>query len=286
MPPIRPASPSRPCRATAGPRTAGIRIARRDGAARVDQTAADAEQQDQAEQHARAPRIRPRPPPAGARPARCLQGRSPARRRPAPPRRPPWSLRRRPAGPPARRPRPPGRAIAAMAARARAAVATGGRADSRVAPLPWAARRGAVVAVISGLPGSSRPASRPPRPRRCTAIASRAAMISADHMADHLAIVAAGQEPGPDPRLGAGRQLRDDGADQRQGDADLQAGEQERHRGRPSAAWRTVAASWRQIGPHQVELQGVGRAQALDHADRDRKEAQIGRDDRFRASAR
>ena len=46
-----------------------------------------------------------------------------------------------------------------------------------------------------------------------------------------------------------------------------------------------VCASRRRIGAHEVELQRIGRAEALDHADRHRKERQIGRDRRLRRDA-
>ncbi len=54
-----------------------------------------------------------------------------------------------------------------------------------------------------------------------------------------------------------------------------------RHRGRPAQFPEHLARRCRP-GPHQFELQRIGRGKALHHADRDRKEAEIGRDDRFR----
>ena len=51
---------------------------------------------------------------------------------------------------------------------------------------------------------------------------------------DGLAVIGARQQPRADAGLGAGRQLGDDGADQRDRDRDLEAGEQIGHRRRPA----------------------------------------------------
>ena len=95
-----------------------------------------------------------------------------------------------------------------------------------------------------------------------------------------LAVVGAAQQARAEAGLRAGRQLADDGADQADGDGDFQAGEQERRRGRPAQLAEHLRLAGA-VGAHQVELQRIGRAQSLHHADGDREEAQIHRDDRL-----
>ena len=99
-----------------------------------------------------------------------------------------------------------------------------------------------------------------------------------------LAVIGAGQQPRAQAGLGAGRQLGDDGADEADRDRDLEAGEQERHRGRPAQLPEGLPAAG-MVGAHQIELHRLRRGQALHHADRHREEAQIGRDQRLRHEA-
>src|SRR3546814_19995238 len=63
----------------------------------------------------------------------------------------------------------------------------------------------------------------------------------------------------------------DDGADQRDGDGDLQAGEEEGHRGWPAQLPEDLPGAGA-VGAQEVALQRIGRAQALHHADGDREE--------------
>ncbi len=98
-----------------------------------------------------------------------------------------------------------------------------------------------------------------------------------------LAVIGAGQQARAEAGLRAGRQLADDRADQADGDARPSATGTGTAARPASAASRRSAPGDAAVGAHQVELQRVGRAQALDHADRDREEAEIHRDDRLRA---
>ncbi len=96
-----------------------------------------------------------------------------------------------------------------------------------------------------------------------------------------LAVIGAGEQPRADPGLRPGRQLRDDRPDERDRDRDLEAREQERHRGGQAQLPQHLGGR-RRPGAHEVALDRVRRGQPLHHADRHRKEAQIGRDQRFR----
>src|SRR6202008_1944420 len=51
---------------------------------------------------------------------------------------------------------------------------------------------------------------------------------------DRLSVIGTRKQSPPDPSLRTGRQLGDDGADQRYRDRNFEAGEQERHRRRPA----------------------------------------------------
>src|SRR3546814_16732884 len=69
----------------------------------------------------------------------------------------------------------------------------------------------------------------------------------------------------------------DDGADQGDGDGDLQAGKEEGYRGGPAQLPEELAGAGA-VGAQQIALQRVWRAQAFHHADGDREEAEeIGR---------
>ena len=95
-----------------------------------------------------------------------------------------------------------------------------------------------------------------------------------------LPVVGPAQQAGADTGLRAGRQFADDRPDQAGGDGDLEAGEQKTGRRRPAQLPEHLRRAGA-VGSHQVELQRIGRAQALDHPDGHREEAQIHRDDRL-----
>ncbi len=95
-----------------------------------------------------------------------------------------------------------------------------------------------------------------------------------------LPIVRAREQAGAEAAVLALGDFRDHRADQRRRRADLHAGEEER-RARGRAQLQERLQSGRRIGAHEIELKGIGRAKALHHADRDRKERQIGGDRRL-----
>ena len=92
-----------------------------------------------------------------------------------------------------------------------------------------------------------------------------------------LPIIGARQQPRAEAAVLALGHFGDDRADERRGGADLHAGEEERRAGRRPELQEGLRAR-RRIGAHEVELQRIGRAEALDHADGHRKEREIGRD--------
>ena len=95
-----------------------------------------------------------------------------------------------------------------------------------------------------------------------------------------LAIIRAGEQARAQAPVLALGDFGDDRADQRRRRADLHAGEEE-GRARRRAELQERLRARRRIGAHEVELQRIGRAEALDHADGDRKE----RTDRRRSPA-
>ena len=95
-----------------------------------------------------------------------------------------------------------------------------------------------------------------------------------------LAIIGAREQPRAQAAVLALRHFRDHRADQRRGGADLHAGEEER-RARGRAEFQEGLRAGRRIGAHEIELQRIGRAEALHHADGDREERQIGGDRRL-----
>ena len=95
-----------------------------------------------------------------------------------------------------------------------------------------------------------------------------------------LPIIGAGEQPRAEAAVLALRHFGDDRADQRRRGADLHAGEEE-GRARRRAQLEERLRAGRRIGAHEVELQRIGRAEALHHADRDRKEREIGGDRRL-----
>ena len=99
-----------------------------------------------------------------------------------------------------------------------------------------------------------------------------------------LAVIGAGEQAGAEAAVLALRHLGDDGADERRRGADLHAGEEERQARRRAQLAHDLRGR-RRIGAQEIELQRLGRAQALDHADGDREEAEIGGDHRLRRDA-
>src|SRR3546814_20342399 len=77
----------------------------------------------------------------------------------------------------------------------------------------------------------------------------------------------------PDAGLRAGRQLADDGADQGDGDGDLQAGKEEGYRGGPAQLPEELAGAGA-VGAQQTALLRVGRARAFHPAEGAREEAE------------
>jgi hypothetical protein len=82
----------------------------------------------------------------------------------------------------------------------------------------------------------------------------------------------------------AGRQFAHDRADKRRRDGDLQRGKEIGH-GRRKPQLEEGLHLARTVGLEEVKLHLVGAAQTLDHADKDREETQVGRDDRLRQIA-
>ncbi len=95
-----------------------------------------------------------------------------------------------------------------------------------------------------------------------------------------LPIIGAGEQTGAQAVAAAGGKFTDDGADEAGGDADLHRGEEIGQRDGPAQLDEALPAGGA-VGAHEVELDALGRAEALDHADDDREEAEIGRDQRL-----
>ena len=173
-----------------------------------------------------------------------------------------------------------GQQIARRGADGRPAARPAPRPRRPARPSPASCGRSATRRLTGGLPHAPRDQPLGDADEVTSSAASTRADDQRRPDLDRLAVIGAGEQLRADAGDGAGRQLADDGADQAGGDRDLHRGEQERQRGRPAQLPERLRRRGA-VGAHQVEMDRIGRAQALHHADRDREEGEIGRDQRL-----